>query len=256
MFELGMVSTACFLVAGMMAGMGLAIFLGSKDPEARAFLIVVSSVVIWAVSHGFFHGTQDPSLAFILVRSNFFMGMVIATSFFYFTATFYREKQASFHVAFPLVIIVGMFAVLYLVPQANNPLISGVEHLDGPQGWAWSSGPIRYLFDLSFLAIFSAGILTLFLKYTKESNEKKKQRALLMFVAMLVGTVPTSLVNVILPDFFGYYALDWVGVLFNIGWVSVLAYSIVKYNQMNVRYVLAEVLVFAGMFLLFMAIFI
>ncbi|MCK5027288.1 MAG: hypothetical protein KAS07_02635 [Candidatus Pacebacteria bacterium] len=104
------------------------------------------------------------------------------------------------------------------------------------------------------MGFWAAGMTMLYLKY-KHSKEKERSQNFYMFLAMMIAIIPTSFLNIILPDF-GYYTFDWVGTLTSIPWVSVLAYSIIKHNQMSVRVVLTELLVLTAILIFFISIFV
>ena len=82
----------------------------------------------------------------------------------------------------------------------------------------------------------------------------KRKNLFAMFLVFTIGFIPSTLGSVVLPNYFGIHQFHWMGGLTHVVWVSIVAYSIVKYNQMNVRYVITELLILATMELLFLSI--
>lgn len=252
--DFGIASITNLLASAVVASLTLVVFLGSKKPESRSFALTTFLVTWWIVSHALFHGSQNETVAYVFVRLNFFLGTVIAMTFFYFATTFYNQKHASWQLAIPLVLTGMIFTVLFFGPETSHMILSGVESYAGPQGWSWLKGPMWYFFDIFFIGFWMAGMTMLSLRYFKSEGEERT-RNLFMVVSMFVAVAPPLFMNILLPDF-GYYALDWVGTLTSLGWVSVLGYSIIKHNQMNVKVVSAEILIITAALLLFFSIFI
>lgn len=76
-----------------------------------------------------------------------------------------------------------------------------------------------------------------------------------MLIAVIVGLIPPTISHLILP-LFGYFELNWFGPMSGILWVTIMTYSIIRYDQMNVRAVVTEVLAIAMSAIFFINIFI
>ncbi len=76
-----------------------------------------------------------------------------------------------------------------------------------------------------------------------------------MILTINIGAIPPVVMCDILPRF-GYFDLDWLGPITGIVWVSIITYSILRYRQMNVKAVAAEVLAIAMSIILFINIFV
>ncbi len=76
-----------------------------------------------------------------------------------------------------------------------------------------------------------------------------------MFFGLLLGIIPPTLANIILPTL-GYYEFNWIGPITSAIWILIIGYSVVRYRQMNVRTVITEVLAIAITSIFFINIFI
>jgi signal transduction histidine kinase len=76
-----------------------------------------------------------------------------------------------------------------------------------------------------------------------------------MLWGIIAGATPPSIMCVILPRF-GYYYLNWLGPATEIIWIPIIAYSIIRYRQMDVRAVITEVLAIGMAVIFFINIFI
>jgi signal transduction histidine kinase len=263
-----------FLVALIEISVVSVIGLGSKDRSAKAFVFFSGTHILWIISHGFFHGI-DPNvalstiplfkflhiatgqqLATFLVQCNFFLGGLLASLFYYFTLTF-PENQKPRDFVLPTIVFINtamFFSYFYL-----GNVVGGAEYIGNMlgsenQAWKWHYGSMRYLFDIGFGCFFILGIYTLY-KKAKILVGVEKTRVNFMIWGMLVSIIPSTIVNVVLPnlDNFNY---DWFGPISSILWMSVISYSIFKHRQMNTRAVLSEILIFLLGIILFVNIFI
>ena len=91
--------------------------------------------------------------------------------------------------------------------------------------------------------------------YKAKTDQAAKRSIIYMILGLFVGVLSISYFNTILPQF-GNWDWVWFGPTTGVIWVSILAYSIVKYHQMSVRVVVTEVLVIAMTIAAFMNIFI
>jgi signal transduction histidine kinase len=144
-----------------------------------------------------------------------------------------------------------MFAYLFFF---TSTFIIDIYKIDGISVWAWNFGKLHLLFDISFCLLWIIALFKLFKVYKSETG-KLKLNLKNMFLALFLGIIPPSLANIILPTF-GNYSLNWFGPITSFIWISIVAYSIIKYRQMNVRTVIAEVLALGMTVIFFINIFI
>jgi PAS domain S-box-containing protein len=264
-----------FLVALIEISVASVIGLGSRERAAKAFVFFIGVHILWIISHGFFHGidpnvaistvglfkffhiTTGQQIATFFVQLNFFLGGVIASLFYYFTLTFPKNDKPRDFVLPTIVFIntVMFFACFYFGNVVNNAQYIGNIFGGENQGWKWNYGNMRYLFDIIFDGFFILGLYTLYKKSKITSDTLEKTRLRFMLWGLVTSILPSSIVNVILPNL-GNFNYDWLGPISSLLWMSVISYSIFKYRQLNTRAVLSEILIFVLGIILFINIFV
>ncbi len=241
-----------WLAVAIVSSLGIVIYLGSNKLSTRAFVIMLITTVIWGIDVSLVRSVAGDSLITeFFMRSTYFVGGVISACFLYFCLTFPEDKRVSWRVTAGLIIVELAFIPLYY----SNLIVYGHFYIGGVQMWFWHFGPLAFLFDVFFDAFWVAGFYILYTKYKNYPEGSVRTNLKLMFWGMLIGVVPPTFVNIILPRL-GYPNWDWFGPVSSLGWVAQLSYSIIKYRQMNVKAIAAEVFVLAMSILLFANIFV
>lgn len=269
LFEITPVVIGVLLIGMLVGNFAIMVFLGSKDPSSRMFVKMLLATTLWIFHVAFWYSARDPELALFGLRSAYFYGVLTGIYFYHFCRTFPEnsvlpelEKKLLSLVSYALLLA---YYVPYLVSVVNTLYNSSysypkelvASHMypsSGMQYWGYEFGDLWFLlFDGPFLSFWLLGFIVLYKKY-RETRSNQKLNIKFMLVAMLFGAVPPALINVVLPHFH-IFSIHPYGILSSIGWVSILGYAIMKHNQMNVRAVYAELLVFAGIMLLFINLF-
>lgn len=73
---------------------------------------------------------------------------------------------------------------------------------------------------------------------------------------IIIGLTPPAFGSIIRPFVFHECRFNCVGGVTHVFWISLIAYSIMKHSQMNVRVALAEILILTCTLLLFVNIFV
>lgn len=241
-----------WLAAILIGSLNLVIFLGSNKLSSRAFAFSIFWVTAWVAAVGFFICIRDYHNAEYAARLTYYLGSTIAASFLYFFFTFPDNKKPSKYFSFCLVILQLIFAYVFLFTDSiiNTPI-----YITSPSEWGWHFGPLSFLFEFFFFGFFSIGIIILFRKYKRVMETNAKKNLKFMLLTVLIGAFPPSLMSIVLPRF-GYFDLNWLGPVTEIIWIPILSYSILKYQQMNIRAVVTEVLAIGMTVVFFINIFI
>jgi signal transduction histidine kinase len=208
-------------------------------------------VTIWISCVGFFEAVRELHTALIFARLSYYLGSVISTTFLYFFLIFPDDSEPSTAARWTLIVLEIIFAYLFLF---TNTVIYDVFPISNLM-WGWKFGNLSLLFEISFFGFFSYGIFVLYKKFRDEKYLKERNNLKYMLLTIVVGLFPPSILTIILPRF-GYFDLNWVGPLSEIIWIPILSYSIIKYQQMNVRAVITEVLAIAMTAIFFINIFV
>ena len=239
------------LTSILILGLDLVIIIGSKNLSSRVFVLLTFVTAIWVISHGFLVSTSSQSGIDSLIRFQSLLGVIIAIGFYQFASIYPYDKRPSVKSLIFSFITIATFAYLYFF---TNALVSGVYRINGIGHWAWAFGPWHLLFDIFFYTLWILAFYRIFKTY-KSAAEKDRTNLGNMFVALFFGIIPPTITNVFLPSL-GEYHFNWLGPIASLIWIFIIAYSIVKYHQMNVRIVITEVLAICMMGIFFINIFV
>ncbi len=224
--------TAIFIVS-----LDTVIIIGSKNLSSRLFSILSFLTAIWVASQGFFILSINQEIAIILIKLQYLLGISIAIGFYHFSSVYPYDRKMSKKSFILSILVILIFTYLYFF---TDTLISGIREIDKISRWAWNFGKLHLLFDVLFYSLWTTALYRIYKTYKLESG-KLRLNLKNMFLALFLGIIPPSIANILLPSL-GYYSLNWVGPITSFIWISIVAYSSIKYRQMNVRTVIAEVL--------------
>ncbi|MFA6295140.1 MAG: histidine kinase dimerization/phospho-acceptor domain-containing protein [Candidatus Paceibacterota bacterium] len=250
--EISIYSILTWFVAILIGSLDLVVFLGSNKLSSRAFAFCIFWVTLWISTMGFFISFQNTDLGNIGLRTVYFLGSAISVSFLYFFLIFPDEIKLK-RITYRSLIIFEIL-IFYLI-YFTDLIVFGAYVNDSPSGWSWHFGILFFIYEISFLGFFLFGIITLYRKYKKCSDINLKNNLKFMLWVIIVGIIPPSLFCIAFPQF-GYFDLDWLGPVTEIIWIPIMSYSIIRYRQMNVRAVVAEVLAIGMTIVFFINIFI
>ncbi len=240
-----------WLTAVILGSLAFAIFLGSKKHSSRAFVLMIFFVMIWTLNAGIRAAVIDSTTALYLTRISYFLGTLIATCFVNFFIAYPDDKILGRKLKIFLIICeTALFYVIVL----TNYVILNAEKIPETLFWSWNHGSLWMVFAGYFFGCWTAGLVVLFKKYRVSTENETKHNLKFMFWALLIGIIPPSFFNIILPAA-GSYQFDWLGPPTGLIWIIIIGYSIVKYRQMNVRVVAAEIFTFSIITIFFLNIF-
>ncbi|MFH1188320.1 MAG: hypothetical protein V1652_00555, partial [bacterium] len=250
-FSIGFASMLVWLTAIILASLGIVVLFGNRSLMSRAFANFLLWGSLWLASHGLFHSANEIA-AQNLIKSNYFFGGALAAAFFYFALVFPEGKKPKWWVIPLLIASQILLGGLYLF---TNTIVYGAISIQSLGHWGWYFGSLSILFDFFFYLYWCGGLGLLFRKFwKKEKGSVERIHLKYVLIAMIISISPTSIMNILLPKL-GYFSLDWIGAVTVLNFVIVIAYSIIKYNQMDVKAVAAEVLVLVMVIVLFANIF-
>jgi len=250
--EISIYSLIVWFAAILVGSIALVIYLGSDKLSSKAFALCILLDTAWITTEGFIITSIDYTNAIFYVRLAYYLGSLIASAFLYFFITFPHDTKPKKSLVACLIILEAFFLYIFLF---TNSIISSIYRIPSSSSWGWNFGPLSILFEMFFFSFFSIGIIILYRKYRMEKAENVKTNLRYMLIAVITGIVPPGLMSIILFRF-GYFDLNWAGAVTQIIWIPIIAYSIIKYRQMDVRAVATEVLAIAMSAIFFINIFI
>lgn len=250
--EITIYSSIVWFAAIMIGSLDLVIFLGSNRHSSRAFAHSILWVTIWISVMGPFISSATPETGVFFSRMTYYLGSVIAATFFYFFLSYPDDIKQKHAIAWSLFAIEVFFAYIFL---CTNLIIDSVYPNNAPQPWSWNYGPLSFLFELFFFGYFGCGVYILYKKFVDTTNKITRTNLKYMLWVIIVGATPPSLFCIVFPRL-GYFDLNWLGPVTELIWIPILSYSIIKYRQMNVRAVITEVLAIGMTVIFFINIFV
>lgn len=250
--DFNVVTIITLIVAFVELSLTLVIFLGTKTYSSRIFVLLAVTHAIWGITLGIMHEMiTDVTMAEIFFSITFYEGLLISILFFYFSLVYPDDNKPPYWI---LAVLFIFFVSQYPVYFTEGLIFTNTKLDPNHFGWMWSYGSIQMTFLIPFSLFWTIGLTHLFIKSRKHPVLKMRKHLLFMFWAMLIGIIPATLFSLTLP-MFHIHQYNVLSPATGIFWVSILAYSIMKHNQMNVRVVFTEILVLAAILLLFINIF-
>lgn len=246
------ISVIIWMIATIISSLGLVIFLGSNNRSSRLFSLNSFLVSAWSVSVSFIPILRDSNSENLLLRFTFLMGIVIGSFFLVFSNIFPDNQRIDKRVIKLLLLVIVIFSMLLFLSDlviGKSFVVAGTWH------WGQNYGPLWFLFDFLFASLWIIGIRTLTRKLANTNDHISKINIKLMLVGLIIGVIPPTIFSIILPRL-GIFSLNWIGPASGIIWVIIVAYSIIRYNQMNVRVVITQVLAIAMSAIFFINIFV
>ena len=260
-FEINTGVIIIWTVGLVVLNFALILFLGTKKGSAaRAFALASTLIAleVFLVSIQFGVPPQGIALYSKVASLTYLFGFFIALAFLYFCMVFPHNTKVPDRTKWFLFVFAALVYPLFLFTD----LIAGpytflqpdILTFLGAYQWVWGIGPYMPIYNVVFNGFFIAGIVLLLKKYFAETNSIMRKRLKYMVITLIVGFAPSGIFSIFLPTI-GNFEYNWFGIVAHVGWVSVVSYSIMKYQQMNVRVLFTEVLIVGASFLLFLNIF-
>ena len=245
---------ANFLAALAMAAFALLVYVGDKSENTRVYGRYAAVNALLALAFGFLLSV-DPShtdIRLILVRASYWIGYVIASTYFYFALVFPRYGEKYKAIRLFLLAIDAIFFYLYIFTNLVVKNFSIGTEATAIQAHFGPLGPI--LFNGTYLILVTAALTVLYRKWRAENEPVQRKQNGILFALAFVDFGPSSFVAVVLP-LFGDANLSWSAPLLNLIWIALVSFVIYRKSLFRVRVVASELLVIALLVILFLNIF-
>ncbi len=239
----------------MITSLATVTYWGSKKLSSRTFALTMYVVAAYTAIIAVSLFLNNYRLEAIGIRLTFFLGTIIAILIFVFIKTFEKEAFPNGWLLSLLVLIAGasFYCLFFTDYIAGNPI--ALKNMPSGVLWGWQYGQYSLAFFLVNLGIYVAGTIVLIRMFVRNTDKALRGNIILNIVGLLVGVTSGIICNSILPQM-GNYDWTWLGPTSGIIWVSIIAYSIFRYNQMRIKIVITEVLVIAMSLAAFVNIFV
>ncbi|MBL7197929.1 MAG: hypothetical protein ISS47_07490 [Candidatus Omnitrophica bacterium] len=238
-------SVPLFFVGIIMLSSGIFVYYKNKSSNInKSFLLICVSVSIWLIATAFGYISKVPGVAKIWFKIDNFSVLFISISVYSFVVSLLDlNRSLIVRSGYLISFILGVFVV------ATDFLIIGVKK------YFWGYFPLWGYLSIPFLIFFFGFMLISFIEllshYLITRSPIKKNQIKYIFIAFLGAYI--GLVD-FLPTFgIEIYPFGYVTIAF---FLSVVAYSIVKHQLMEIEVIIKKTLVFASLFALVFGIFI
>lgn len=218
------------------------LFKNAKDRINVFFAITVLGVAFWSfgisifrivgLGHAYFWGQ------FVYLAVDFTIAFFLYFSFVFPYGSIPNSKiLRAISVILPLVVF-----ILAFIPRS---IISDIA-IDGQNkklGFGWG----YYIHSFVLFTFFIWAFVNLLKKYISSKKERNRKQLFYLFLGTGISFLIGVTTNVILP-FFNIANFNWIGPSATIIMVIFVAYSIIKYNLMNIKIIATEF--FAGLLVL------
>lgn len=239
------------LAAAFNLGLGFYIYLQQKkNPINISFTLIALSNFFWTIAMIAFRWSQTQELALWWCRLLYFFPLFIAATFLHFSFVFrgqkrrLRKKELYF-----LYLLTFSIGALVFVPGV---IIERIFFRPGLEK-AIIFGTGYFVYFLYYFVYFSWAFLNL-LRRLNCANFLVRNQARWIILGTFLPVSFGLVTNLILP--WGYiFALNWFAQVGSILFVGGIAYAIVKYQLLNLRLIVAQILSIFLVSVLFLNIF-
>ena len=246
--EISAYSIYIWISAILIASLDLVILFGSKNLSSRIFVLFTFFSALWAGSYGLHMTISDPNLALFFIKAECFLGLIISVTFYYFSKV-YPDDIPPRYPAKIKILIIALLGLIYLVFFHSDVLIYSTTLVDDPQRWGWYHSHLMWLYVVAFIFPWVAGLNNIYKRLLLSTSIKERANLTYMLIALSIGVTPPFVFDIVFPVS-NFFYFGWIGPITGLVWIYVIALSIVKHRQMNVKVVVAEVLA-TGMTVIF-----
>jgi PAS domain S-box-containing protein len=230
-FILPFIHYLCFIFYAVAAA--FIVYKDKKSPVNIFCAIFISCFAIWSFGMIFIHNPNTSKEMVDFWYSINSLGWVSFSYFFLlFSQAYIDDKKLFKHkwiylslFIFPLIIIVRKFSGGMFV-----------DYIHTYYGWNyfWENNWWTYSFYIYYVAVMLFSILILLIFGLKTEYQIKKKQVKIMLIAVFFALPLGSLTNVILPEI-EFFKIPPLANVFTLVWVMGVAYSILKYNFLNIN---------------------
>ncbi len=252
--EITIYSILVWLASILIVSLDIVIFLGSKNFSSRVFAGFTFVSALWAATYGLHMTFLNADIALFLVKVELVMGIIISSGFYYFSGIYPDDKVPKNNLILisSLIFVVFIFYFFYI---HTDFLVYNAFMVNDPQRWGWEYNMGTWAYALVFAILWILGLRNIYNRFSISIDNRERSNLKYMLSALLIGVSPPFILDVVLP-FSNFFKFGWIGPITSAIWISIIAYSIAKYRQMNVRVVVAEVLAIGMTIIFFINIFV
>ncbi len=206
-----------------------------------SFFILTITISLWCITMFAYRGFFDHDLVLWMARLLYFTAITIPTAFIYFAIIFpYPDTKLNNYHKYLIPVPMIILCLFSLFPDL---FIQDVILYQDKENSIVFNQRAHVLFGLYVICYFIWAYLIIFKKYLRAEGILKTQFGYI-FIGTLGSTTITLVTNLAFL-FFGYFDFNWVGQVGIIFMITLIFYSIVKFELFNIKLIAIELITFA-----------
>jgi signal transduction histidine kinase len=230
------------LVTTINISLAALVFLKSKRSEITlSFIALVIGLSAWAITNALFFIANTREEAFFFAQLSYMSGILITTSFWYFSLVFPTSQQriTPLHKLF----IPAATILIWMIIWIPGLILQDVDITPGQQ--SLMTGPGLPLFGAFFVLTLGWGFINTIRNFLHTRGISKAQLAYILWGAAITAILGTS-TNLILP-LLGNYQLVWLGPDFATIFIGTIAYTIIRHRLFDIRIIIKKTVIYSGL---------
>src|SRR3989344_5711644 len=229
---MNIVDSALLMVAVMNFTLcGLIIWNNWRSSSAIWFALFSISLGFWALTIIGFRLTDDLDLALTFLKVSYSVATCIAASFFLFVYQFPKPYPLNKIWKYILTISTLIIVILPLFPNSTILEVRKVSQVH-----VGIQEPVVYFLFSAYFILYFFGALYILLKRRKTTPGVMKKHINFIIWSVLIAGVLGTFFNLVLPSpFLHEWRFTWLGPIFTVIIVVMVAYAIAKHQLLNVK---------------------
>jgi PAS domain S-box-containing protein len=225
------------LVSCLVLGLGILVWRARPEaPAHRSFGAFTLFSAIWILGVGLFYSGGN----LVFWAATAFAGASLVPAAFLAFVRYY-PTPTKWLSSRTLLLCFALGACFAIISLTTKLIVRDALTTDA--GPIRQTGPLYPLFAVYFLLSWFAALIVLLSKW---SRAKGLARVQLLYLALgfVVSTSGGIVANLVLPIVSGITAYNWIGPLFSLAFVALIAHGIIRHRVMDVRLVIHRSLTF------------
>jgi len=241
--NLDTINLTILIIAAINTVYGLVTYSRNRSDKTNfSFFILTLAVSFWGLTMFAFRASHDPDVALFYSRLLYVAASTIPFSFLFFAYIF---PESEFRPKIWQTIILPIpFILSIVISLSDYGLINHVIIRHGEEAVIVFNQIFHSYYGVYIILYFSLGYIVLFEKYLATGNLVLRTQIKYIMIGTLVSTIIGVFSNLILP-YIGIFDLNWLGQVGVVVMISLISYSILKYQLFNIQVIATELFTFS-----------